>query len=87
MSVRVKTPQRFERVVTDARPVCPAADFLGERPAGTTVFCGVEESLIESMRDPHTLRSFCYGDYTACPTWRDHKERVWARRRSVLEEE
>lgn len=80
-------PQRFERVVTEQRPTCPAADFVGERPAGTTVRCGVEHTLIESLHDPNTLRSFCYGDYTLCPSWRDDKERYWARRKAIREEE
>lgn len=76
----------MDRHVLDLPIVCPAGDGVGETPKGSACRCRVEEdNLLTTGEDPSSLLKFCLGRYQSCPTWRTEKERIWARKRSVLE--
>lgn len=58
---------------------CPAGVEIGSleaRPLGCR--CRIEGSTILEPAGTPSLVNFCYGAYTACPTWRADKEAVWA---------
>jgi hypothetical protein len=50
---------------------CPAAEQNG---AGTIVLCGIERQPILVRRSPLSVKMWCAGDHTECPTWRDHRD-------------
>lgn len=56
---------------------CPAGLPLGSpesRPLGCR--CRIEhQTLLEPAATP-SLASYCYGDYTQCPTWRTEKDAI-----------
>lgn len=56
--------------------------------------CGLTELPIYSHSDPGSLITFCCHPaendrvgYSACPVWRDAREREWAQRETAREEE
>lgn len=62
---------------------CPAALTLSHSP-DTQVRCGIERTLLAERTDPQSMLSFCFGDYTACPSWRVQRESDWSGRRLPL---
>lgn len=75
-AARVAGERRFKPIYTDDQPVCPAGLLIGlVQGGGSGCRCRIEQSTIASTKDRSTLASFCYGDYTRCPTWRQERER------------
>ena len=73
----------FERIVTDGDPVCPAASLVSEAAGGTGCVCRITTDLIDSRRNPSTLRSYCFSSgYQQCPTWQADRDE-WLRSRRV----
>jgi hypothetical protein len=57
---------------------CPAGVGFGAmhaRPLGCQ--CRIEGSTLREPEAATSLASYCYGDYTQCPTWRSEKEAIW----------
>lgn len=73
---------QFQRVVTDAKPVCPAAAPVAEAAGGTGCVCRVTSDLIDSATDPSTLNRYCFNEpgYQACSTWRADRDEYLATR-------
>ena len=71
----------FQRIVVPRpeTPPCPAAALIAEAAGGTGCVCRVTRNLIDSRRNPSTLRSFCFNSegYRLCPTWRADREEFW----------
>lgn len=69
---------RLERVpeFRAACSSCPAAETWREATGGVTVRCGIERSRLSSETSPQSLLTFCFGDYSACTTWRLEKRRL-----------
>jgi hypothetical protein len=71
----------FERVVVPrpTEPPCPAAALISEAAGGTGCVCRVTRNLIDSRRNPSTLKSYCFNSpgYQTCPTWRSDREEFW----------
>lgn len=51
---------------------CPAGTALGD----SCVKCSIEDHVIEGRKEPHSIESFCAGDYKLCPTWQLEKQRI-----------
>lgn len=79
---RVAEQVQFKRQVQQTDMRCPVAELVGE----TCVWCPIEESVLDIRLNPTATSAYCMGDYTACPTWRAEKERVWERRSQPLVE-
>ncbi len=80
--------QRFDRVVTDLEPVCPAGEAVAEAVGGTSCRCRITDSLISASTDPSSLRFFCMnerGGYMECPAWRADKHKTWTEAKSYDE--
>ena len=69
------TAADFEKLVV----VCPAGRKLDSGTEGPACRCQIEESLLTAAKDPVSLASFCCGQYTACPTWRQDQQHRYAR--------
>lgn len=54
---------------------CPAGCYVGATPHGSGCYCRLESTLITEGENPSSLASFCFGDYTRCPTWRAERDR------------
>jgi hypothetical protein len=71
----------FERVVIPdpVEPPCPAAALVSEAAGGTGCVCRITRNLIDSRRNPSTLRAYCFSSdgYRTCPTWRADREELW----------
>lgn len=67
---------QLQRALRDTDLRCDAARLAGD--AG--VVCQIEGSYIDGRESPTVIENFCGGCYTACPTWRVHKEAEWERR-------
>ena len=71
----------FERIVVPnpTTPPCPAAALIAEAAGGTGCVCRVTRNLIDSRRNPSTLKSYCFNSdgYRQCPTWRADREELW----------
>jgi hypothetical protein len=71
----------FERIVVPnpTTPPCPAAALIAEAAGGTGCVCRVTRNLIDSRRNPSTLKSYCFSwdGYRQCPTWRADREELW----------
>jgi hypothetical protein len=66
---------------------CPAGAPIALSEAGSpAVVCRVTDSLVSVARDPSAFASYCTGDHTGCPVWREDRDRWLAGRRPVLEE-
>ena len=59
-------------------PVCPAAEPVAMVATGSGCRCRIEDHVITTGSEPSTLASYCFGDYTACSTWRTDKKNRWA---------
>jgi hypothetical protein len=71
----------FERIVVPSptAPPCPAAALIAEAAGGTGCACRITDNLIDSRRNPSTLKAYCFSSdgYRECPTWRADREELW----------
>jgi len=42
------------------------------------VHCSIEKHTIDIRTEPTSVRAYCTGCYRECPSWRAHKEAIWA---------
>jgi hypothetical protein len=68
----------------EGRVVCPAGKFVRETTLGSACRCVIEQATIAEGDSPVSLLDFCFGDYTACPTWREEKRRIEEDRKTFL---
>lgn len=61
----------------DLDVTCPAGERVGERLEGPGCRCRIEGETITAARDGSSLRIYCMGEHTFCPTWRLAREAEW----------
>lgn len=81
IQLRRKTAQERQRLhelasFRDGKPECPAGTFVALTDRGAGCLCNVEGEVIAEGASPSSLTAYCFGDYTACPTWRLEYQRV-----------
>jgi hypothetical protein len=67
------------------RSDCPAATVTRATGVGVLVDCAIEGTRLSTETDPQSTLTFCFGEYTACPSWQIEKEREAANLPSLAE--
>ena len=75
-------PAALLRQLEPEEIVCPA----GEPEGDASVVCRVTHERIDGHTNPSSIESFCAGQYTRCPIWRQDRESGWERKRVSLDE-
>lgn len=61
-----------------------AAQIHGIKPEGKGVVCRIEGQFVPESDNSYWL--WCHGDYSACPTWRNHNADRWRDREHHVEQ-
>lgn len=66
---------KARRLTFDPPIACPAGTPIFETQHGSGCRCGIEQNTLTVLRDPDSLRMFCFDNYAMCTSWQ--AEKAW----------